>query len=148
MTNAKKSIRNLTVLALVFVMVFSIFSLTVSAVGGPEDWYKGSSSSQTLSIDGYNTTYKKTIKESGTLTVSAYFTPSDKYSYNTYTLEILDASTNTIVGTFKDSVLTSKTVTVSTNVTAGQVIYIRMGSFERGTQTGTPASVKYTRTLS
>lgn len=149
MTATKKSMRFLTALALIFAMVLSISSVPVSAaVGGPETWYTGSSTSPTLNINGYNTTYAKTIANSGTLTVSAHFTPADQLTNYSFTLEICNAAGNTIVGTFTDSLLTSKTLTVRTNVTAGQVIFIRMGSFKKGTNVSEPSAVYYSRTLS
>ncbi len=75
MLKTKKSMRFLTVLALIFAMVFSIMSVPASAAG-VETWYdvKGT---ENLTMVGDNLTPPKTMGVSGILKIEAEFHVTD-----------------------------------------------------------------------
>lgn len=79
MTATKKSIRFLTVLALIFAMVLSIASVPVSAanIGGTTTWYRGIYGTSEFQIHGYNLTPIKTIGDAGRLSFSQKFVLTD-----------------------------------------------------------------------
>lgn len=90
MTATKKSIRFLTVLALIFAMVFSIMSVPASAAG-VETWYGPTVAEKTFSIHGSNLTYEKTMGVSGELVIVASFSSTEgMMGQARYTVEICD----------------------------------------------------------
>ena len=76
MTATKKTMRFLTVLALIFAMVFSIMSVPASAAG-VEDWGWGGATSPFFDVHGYNLTPVKTLTDCGILYVEGTFCLSD-----------------------------------------------------------------------
>ena len=73
MTATKKSLRFLTVLALIFAMVFSIMTVPASAAG-TETWYGDYVREQDIHIERSNLTYPKTMGVAGTLKINGTFT--------------------------------------------------------------------------
>lgn len=148
MTATKKSIRFFTVLALIFAMVVSIASVPASAViGGPETWYKGSDTSPTLTIDGGNTTDRKTMGDSCVLTITAYYTPVNQFQKTKCVLEIRDAANNVIDGCWGYTQITGRDLSLRITVTKGQQFFIFMGTYDTSGNK-IPSTVYYTYTLS
>lgn len=149
MTATKKSMRFLTVLALIFAMVLSIASVPVSAaIGGPETWYKGSGISDPIPIDGENTTYRKTMGDSGVLTITAVYKPSvEGLERVKCVLEIRNANNQTISRSEGYAVFTQGVVSASINVSKGQEIFIFMGTYDSSGKK-VPSTVYYTHKLS
>lgn len=89
MTNIRKSIRFLTVLALVFAMIFSIASVSASAAGS-ENWYISSSYiwENPFSISGYNLTPTKTCCANGTLNITANFLSIEDLGTNPFNFHL------------------------------------------------------------
>ena len=133
MTATKKSIRFLTVLALVFAMVFSITSIPASAIiDGPETWYKGSSMSNYFTVYGTNTTNRKTMGDSGVLTITLTYKANDVGGLEKVkgVVEIRNANNQTIASNESYAVFTQGAVSVSTNVSKGQEVFIYMATYD------------------
>ena len=148
MTATKKSMRFLTVLALICAMVLSIASTPVSAAG-VETWYKGSVTEPTMYTTGTNLTPLKTMGESGTLTISATFKLTDSSNLAQCVLEIRDASNTMIVlkhtGTTTNSLCRLK---FSIPVTQGQQLHIFTNVYDASTYAGRQAEIVYRHEIS
>lgn len=126
MLKTKKSIRFLTVLAMIFAMVLSIASVPASAAG-VEDWYAGKVVEPTMHTYGTNLTPIKTLKASGTLVITADFTITDTASFPNQAVCVLEI--RSVNGTVLDRVSTrtpfsSASLTARTSVTYGQQVQI------------------------
>lgn len=152
MTATKKSMRFLTVFALIFAMVLSMTSIPASAAGvetwGASDYYIFE---DPFTIRGYNLTPVKTMGTSGTLFI------------HITAMELLDTSTNPMK--FKYEIRSNGTVLSSytyywspgdlpcscvdsVQVSAGQKIQLYISAYDTVTGNYRTVQVKYGRWLS
>lgn len=152
MTATRKSMRFLTVLALICAMVLSIASTPVSAAG-VETWYKGSLDEPSFLMNGYNLTPVKTMGVSGKLTITEHFETADgnnpDHYYPVYVLEIRSLNGTVLARESKGwGFLYSGTLSVSIDVTKGQQIQIYTSVYEKGnTNFARKANIWYNHTL-
>lgn len=142
MTATKKSIRFLTVLALVFAMVLSIASTPVSAAGA-QTWYYGSATQPNIEISGSEHTSQRIMGDSGKLTIRANFVPKALLTEVTYTLQIRNYNGTMVKASssFSSSLpITPLTVTLDVKSNERYMIYF----FARYTSTGEPANATAT----
>lgn len=148
MTATRKSMRFLTVLALICAMVLSIASTPVSAAG-VETWYKGSVTEETMYTTGTNLTPLKTMGDSGKLTIIANFKLTDSSDLAYCVLEIRDSANTLLVLKHADAhMYTTRTLVASINVTQGQQLHIFTNVYDPNTFAGRQAEIVYTHTLS
>lgn len=148
MTATKKSMRFLTVLALVFSMVLSIASVPASAAG-VETWYKGSVTEPTMYTTGTNLTPLKTMGESGTLTISATIKLTDSSNLAYCVLEIRDAANTLLVLKHIDGSTNSLCrLKISIPVTQGQQLHIFTNVYDPYTFAGRQAEIVYRHEIS
>ena len=153
MTATRKSIRFLTVIALIFAMIMS-FAIPVFA-DGVETWDKGINPCSQFKFYGSNTSPIKTMGISGKLAVHATFmtcdpggdfTESDQYLI----LQIRDLQGNILAS---DSITAgafglNAYLSASINVSQGQQIVIYVAAYRSGTLEKINGIVSYTAYLS
>lgn len=126
MTATKKSLRFLTVFALIFAMVISMAGIPASAAG-TETWYKGYVLEPVMTVHGYNLTPVKTMGESGTLTIDTNFNITDTSS-NQYraicVVEIRSTNGTVLARDSAAAFVSAAEIVLSINVTKGQQIQI------------------------
>lgn len=148
MTNTKRSLRFITVLAMVFAMVLSIMALPVSAAG-TETWYGGFVAEAPFTTTGYNLTPTKTMGISGTLRIIADYTVIDTDRYSTpvkCTLEIRDIYGNVLAS--KSSTTSSSTlVSLPLVVTEGQRIHLYMSAYDATTGVARRIQIEYSHSI-
>lgn len=157
MTATKKSIRFLTVLALIFAMVLSIASVPVSAAG-VETWYKTDDYiwENAFTIRGYNLTPVKTMGTSGTLHIvfelNSLLDTGTKPNNLVYTYQIRSANGTVLLGGTEEFQSTNDglpfAVFTKINVTQGQKIQIYISVYDTVTGVYRTASVGYGHWLS
>ena len=128
MTATRKSMRFLTVLALICAMVLSIASTPVSAAG-VETWYSQFKYEPSFPINGYNLTPVKTMGVSGELLVGAWMSTTDNSTTPAvFTLEVRSTSGAVLA---RDTVTSTGRahVSISLNVTVGQKVKIYTGIY-------------------
>lgn len=131
MTATKKSIRFLTVLALIFAMVFSIMSVPASAAG-IETWYGPTVAEDTFPIHGYNLTPEKTMGVSGELVIVASFTTTSSGAFLgqiRYTVEICNVLGSVVYASESQVPLGFGMVSARLKVTQGQKYAIRFKAY-------------------
>lgn len=125
MLKTKKSMRFLTVLALIFAMVFSIMTVPASAAG-IEDWY-ADKETENLTMFGENLTLPKTMRVSGILVIEAKFHVTDtlKLPDNViYVLEIRSSNGTVLARKTALSPAPLFTLRAEAHVTSGQEVQI------------------------
>ena len=147
MLKIKKTIRFLTVIAIVFAMVISIASLPTSAAG-TETWYGSYKTEGEISINGSNTTPVKTMGVSGTLKITAYFVPSIALKNVKYVVQIRDLAGRVLASNTFTSALPTAPVSVSLKVTKGQEVRIFFASYDAETGANISSKMSYSHSIS
>ena len=125
MLKTKKTMRFLTVFALIFAMVFSIMTVPVSAAG-VEDWY-GHKATESLTMYGTNLTPSKTLRVSGVLVIEAQLTVIDSLTFPdqvTYVVEIRGSDGAVLAQKSTLSPVGLSTLRVEAHVPSGPVVRI------------------------
>ena len=134
MTTTRKSLRFLTVLALIFAMVLSMASIPASAAG-VETWYATDNViyENDFTIRGYNLTPVKTIGSSGNLLIGVDVDLTDGKSDPAIITVEIRLSNGTVLnrGTISTSVPWPH-LQVEAPVTAGQKVQIYIGVYTNG----------------
>ncbi len=153
MTATKKSLRFLTVLALIFAMILS-FATTASAssIDGTSTWYRGIYGTSEFSIHGYNLTPVKTIGDSGKLAFSQKFVLSDTANNSNTarcTIEIRTTSGTVLsrIAGITDADGVCSMTAPAINVTSGQKIQIYSSVYDTSTGYARRASCWYSYVL-
>lgn len=148
MTATRKTMRFLTVLALILAMVFSIASIPASAAG-VETWGSGLKYEGPITINGTNTTPTKTMGASGTLKITANFTPNVvQFSTNVKcVVEIRDLAGRVLASHTSTGALIVIAVPVSLSVTQGQQVRVFFGVYNASTGSQLSSSVSYSHSI-
>ncbi len=147
MTATKKSMRFLTVLALILAMVLSIASVPASAESA-ETWYYGSKTQPTLEISGAYLTPQKTMGDSGELTIYANFVPRVAFTQVTYTLQIRNYNGKILkTSSSTSSALAAVPLSVSLYVNSGEKYTISFSARNTSTGASVDAGVVYMYSL-
>lgn len=131
MLKTKKSMRFLTVFALIFAMVFSIMTVPVSAAG-IETWYGPTKAEDTFPIHGYNLTPEKTMGVSGELVIVASFTTTSSEAFLgqiRYTVEICNVLGSVVYASESQVPIGFGVVSARLKVTQGQKYAIRFKAY-------------------
>lgn len=147
MTTVKKSIRFLTVLALVLAMMISIAFVPVSAESA-ETWNYGTKTQPTINISGRYDTPVKTMGGSGTLTITANFVPRVAFTQVRYTVQLRDVLYgNVVTYNSTSSALAYCPVTITQGVGIHSQFTITFMAFDATTGAPVDAGVIYTYSL-
>lgn len=147
MTATKKSIRFLTVLALIFAMVLSITSTPVSAET-TETWYYGSNTESNIPVYGTYITSVKTMGDYAHLTITANFVPQVAFTQIKYTVEIRDDSyVELLASNSSSSALIYCPVTVRYTVQKNSKIRLVFRAYDATTGEPVNATVNYMYSL-
>ncbi len=146
MTATRKTMRFITVLALILMMVFSITSVPASAAG-VETWYAATVTEPVIPMSGYNLTPVKTMGVQGVLYIQAEFETTSNIMYPNkpyYLLEIRSLDGRVLARSgYSEMCVTSATQETHVFVNAGQKVQIYTAVYDQNTGVWYNANVKY-----